>query len=220
LLAVSDTGCGMNADTLARIFEPFFTTKEPGKGTGLGLATVDGIVKQSGGSIRVSSDPGKGTTFNIYFPRVEGEAEGIIPASTPDEALRGSETILLVEDDEMVRALAQAILERYGYTVLATRNVTDALRIAQEDNRTLHLLLTDTIMPGMNGPVLADRVLSLRPAIKVLYMSGYTDKAFTPTNTWEPGTAFLQKPFTPQMLAHKVREMLVVSRTSDTERAA
>ncbi len=220
LLAVSDTGCGMNADTLARIFEPFFTTKELGKGTGLGLATVDGIVKQNGGNIRVSSDLGKGTTFKIYFPLIEGEAERITPASTPDEALRGSETILLVEDDEMVRALAQAILERYGYTVLATRNVTDALRLAQEDNRTLHLLLTDTIMPGMNGPALADRVLSLRPAIKILYMSGYADKAFTPTDTWEPGTAFLQKPFTPQMLAHKVREMPVVSTTNDAERAA
>lgn len=220
LLAVSDTGCGMNADTLARIFEPFFTTKEFGKGTGLGLATVDGIVKQSGGSIRVSSDLGKGTTFKIFFPCVESEAERIVPASTPDEALRGSETILLVEDDEMVRALAQAILERYGYRVLAARNVTDALCFAQEGNRTLHLLLTDTIMPGMNGPALAERVLSLRPAIKVLYISGYTDKAFTPTETWEPGTGFLQKPFTPQMLARKVREMLLVSKSNDRERAA
>lgn len=215
MLAVSDTGCGMDADTQARIFEPFFTTKGPGKGTGLGLATVDGIVKQSGGGIRVSSRLGKGTTFNVYFPRVEGQAERVAPASTPDEALRGSETVLLVEDDEMVRALAQAILERYGYTVVATRNVTDALRFVQEDSRTIHLMLTDTIMPGMNGPELADRALSLRPDMKVLYMSGYTDKAFTHTGRWEPGTAFLQKPFTPQTLAQKLRETLVVSEARD-----
>jgi len=220
ILAVSDTGCGMDVGTQARMFEPFFTTKEPGKGTGLGLATVYGIVKQSGGNIDVCSAPGKGTTFKIYLPRVEGEAERVKLASTPDEAIRGSETILLVEDEEMVRALAQAILERNGYTVLAARNVQDALRVIEEGNKTIDLLLTDTIMPGMNGPELAKRILAIRPAMKVLYMSGYTDKAFTSGDTWEPGPAFLQKPFTPQTLAHKVREMLTVPQPNRIERVA
>ena len=209
MLAVSDAGCGMDLDTQARIFEPFFTTKGPGKGTGLGLATVYGIVKQSGGNIWVYSEPGKGATFKIYLPRVEEKAELPRPAVIPAESLRGSETILLVEDDEMVRALAQALLERYGYTVLAARNVNDALRYAQEGSRPIHLLLTDTIMPEMNGPELADRVLSIRRETKVLYMSGYTDKSFAYTAVREPGTAFIQKPFTPQTLAYKVREVLV-----------
>jgi signal transduction histidine kinase len=220
MLEVRDTGCGMDADTQAHIFEPFFTTKAPGKGTGLGLATVHGIVKQSGGSIGVSSDLGKGTTFKIYFPRIEGAAERLEPISAPNAALRGSETILLVEDEEMVRALAQAILERNGYTVLAAKNVNDALRVAQAGPQAIHLLLTDTIMPGMNGPELAQQVLAIRPAIKVLYMSGYTDKALTSTAAWEPGTAFLQKPFTPQTLGHKVREILAVPQPNRTERAA
>ena len=220
MLSVSDTGCGMDAGTQAHIFEPFFTTKGPGKGTGLGLATVHGIVKQSGGSIGVSSDLGKGTTFKIYFPRIEGAAERLEPLSAPNAALRGSETILLVEDEEMVRALAQAILERYGYTVLAAKHVNDALRIAQAGPQAIHLLLTDTIMPGMNGPELAQQVLAIRPEMKVLYMSGYTDKAFTSTAAWEPGTAFLQKPFTPQTLGRKVRETLAVPQPNRTERAA
>jgi len=220
MLKVSDTGCGMDADTQTRMFEPFFTTKGPGKGTGLGLATVYGIVKQSGGNIVVASDLGKGTTFNIYLPRIEGAAERLEPLSIPHAAFRGSETILLVEDEEMVRALAQAILERNGYTVLAAKNGKDALRVAQEGPKAIHLLLTDTIMPGMNGPELAQQVLTIRPAIKVLYMSGYTDKAFTSTATWEPGSAFLQKPFTPQTLGDKVREILTVSQPNRTERAA
>ena len=220
MLAVSDCGCGMDKQTQARIFEPFFTTKEQGKGTGLGLATVYGIVKQSGGYIWVYSEPGRGTTFKIYLPCVEGNVEQLTLASTPDATLRGTETILLVEDEEMVRALVQAILERYGYTVLAARNVQDALRFAQEGPTAIHLLLTDTIMPGMNGPELADRVLGMRPDAKVLYMSGYTDKAFTYTAAREPGTAFLQKPFTPQTLAHKVREVLAVQRGNRADRAA
>ena len=220
MLGVSDTGCGMDADTKTRMFEPFFTTKGPGKGTGLGLATVYGIVKQSGGSIGVSSDLGKGTTFNIYLPCVEGAAEQLEPLSAPPAALRGSETILLVEDEEMVRALAQAILERSGYTVFAAKHVHDALRMAQEGTKAIHLLLTDTIMPGMNGPELAQQVLAIRPAIKVLYMSGYTDKAFTSTAALEPGFTFLQKPFTPQTLGQKVREILTVPQPNRTERAA
>jgi len=220
MLAVSDTGCGMDADTQAHIFEPFFTTKEPGKGTGLGLATVYGIVTQSGGSIGVSSDLGKGTTFKIYLPRIEGATERLEPISAPHAALRGCETILLVEDEEMVRALAQAILERIGYTVLAAKNIKDALRFAQEGPNAIHLLLTDTIMPGMNGPELAQQVLAIRPAIQVLFMSGYTDKVISYTAAQEPGTAFLQKPFTPQTLGDKVREILAAPPPNRTERAA
>jgi len=220
MLGVSDTGCGMDADTKTRMFEPFFTTKGSGKGTGLGLATVHGIVKQSGGSIGVSSDLGKGTTFNIYLPRIEGAAERLDPISVPNATFRGSETILLVEDEEMVRALAQAILERNGYTVLAAKNVHEALWVAQEGSTAIHLLLTDTIMPGMNGPELAQQVLAIRPATKVLYMSGYTDKAFTSTAALEPGFTFLQKPFTPQTLGQKVREILTVPQPNRTERAA
>jgi CheY-like chemotaxis protein len=198
----------MDGDTQARIFEPFFTTKGIGKGTGLGLATVYGIVKQSGGSIGVSSKLGQGTTFQIYLPRVEGVAEQLEPISAPTVGLRGSETILLVEDEEMVRGLAQAILERNGYTVLPAKNVTDALCFARDGPQTIHLLLTDTIMPGMNGPELAQQVLALRPAMKVLFMSGYTDTVLMSTAAWETGTAFLQKPFTPQTLGEKVREIL------------
>jgi CheY-like chemotaxis protein len=221
MLAVSDTGCGMDADTQARIFEPFFTTKGSGKGTGLGLATVDGIVKQSGGNIWVSSELGKGTTLKIYLPRVEKTSELPEPGAAPAEPLRGSETVLLVEDEEMVRALAQAILERCGYHVLAARNVHDALRFAQEGPRQIHLLLTDTIMPEMNGPELAKRFLSFRPETKVLFMSGYTDKVIGYAGALEPGTAFLQKPFTPQTLTHKVREVLnAIPQPNNTVRAA
>src|SRR6185503_6029761 len=208
LLEVRDTGCGMDADTQARIFEPFFTTKGPGKGTGLGLATVYGIVKQTGGNLWVYSEVGKGTTLKIYLPRVEQAPELPESEAAAAELLRGSETVLLAEDDEMVRALAQAILERYGYHVLAARNVHDALRFAQEGSAQISLLLTDTVMPGMNGPELAKQVQSIRPEIKVLYMSGYTDKVISCTASFEPGTAFLQKPFTPQTLTRKVQEVL------------
>ncbi len=221
MLAVSDTGCGMDAGTQARIFEPFFTTKGPTSGTGLGLATVDGIVKQSGGNISVYSELGKGTTLKIYLPRIEESSELPELGTAPAEIHRGTETVLLVEDDEMVRALAQAILERYGYHVLAARNVHDALRFAQEGPAQIRLLLTDTIMPGMNGPELAKRVQSIRPEIKVLFMSGYTDKVISCTAALEPGTAFLQKPFTPQTLTQKVHEVLnAISQPNSTERAA
>jgi PAS domain S-box-containing protein len=221
MLAVSDTGCGMDADTQARIFEPFFTTKGVGKGTGLGLATVYGIVKESGGNVWVYSELGKGTTLKIYLPRVEKPSVLPEPGAAPTELLRGSETVLLVEDDEMVRALAQAILERCGYHVLAARNVHDALRFAQEGPGQIHLLLTDTIMPVMNGPELAKQVRSIRPKTKVLFMSGYTDKVISYTVVLEPGTAFLQKPFTPQTLTHKVREVLdAIPQPHSTERAA
>jgi signal transduction histidine kinase/ActR/RegA family two-component response regulator len=208
VLAMSDTGCGMDAKTQAHMFEPFFTTKESGKGTGLGLATVYGIVKQSAGNIWVYSELGKGTSFKIYFPQVGKISELPEPAVTPPELPRGSETVLLVEDDEMVRALAQAILTRYGYTVLAARNVNDALQFAQDSSCQIHLLLTDTIMPVMNGPELARRFLVIRPGTKILFMSGYTDKVISLTAALEPGTTFLHKPFTPQTLTQRVRQSL------------
>lgn len=208
MLAVSDTGCGMDTGTQARIFEPFFTTKGIGHGTGLGLATVYGIVKQSGGHIAVSSEPGKGSTFRIYLPRLKEKAGPAPAALPPDETLLGSETVLLVEDDEMVRSLTQAILERYGYTVLAARNVHDALYFSGDRARAIHLLLTDTIMPEMNGPELAKRVLRMRPDLKVLFMSGYTDKVFSNDGSQEAGVVCLQKPFTPQALARKIRSVL------------
>jgi len=220
MLAVSDTGCGMDAATQARIFEPFFTTKGVGKGTGLGLATTYGIVKQSGGNIWVYSEVGKGTTLKIYLPRVGQTSELPESGAAPAELLCGSETVLLVEDEDMVRALAQAILERCGYHVLTARNVPDALRLAQERQEPIHLLLTDTIMPVMNGPELAKQVRSLRPETKVLFMSGYTDKVIGYTAVLEPGTAFLQKPFTPQTLTQKVYEVLNVPEPQSTARAA
>jgi two-component system cell cycle sensor histidine kinase/response regulator CckA len=221
MLAVSDTGCGMDAATQARIFEPFFTTKGPGKGTGLGLATVDGIVKQSGGNIWVSSEVGTGTTLRIYFPRVEQTSELPESGAAPAELFRGSETVLLVEDEGMVLALAQAILERCGYHVIAAGNGQDALRFAQESQEPIHLLLTDTIMPVMNGPELAKQVRSIRPETKVLFMSGYTDRVIAYTAALEPGTAFLQKPFTPQTLTQKVHEVLTaIPQPQSTVRAA
>jgi len=220
MLAVSDTGCGMNADIQARIFEPFFTTKDPGKGTGLGLATVHGIVKQSGGHIWVYSELGKGTSLKMYFPRVANAVRLPEAEAAPTELLRGSETVLLVEDDEKVRALVQVILGQHGYTVIAAKQGQDALRVVQESTTAIDLLLTDTIMPGMSGPELAHQVLALRPAIKVLYISGYTDKAFMSTAAWEPGFAFLQKPFTAQTLGHKVREILTARPPNHTARAA
>jgi two-component system, cell cycle sensor histidine kinase and response regulator CckA len=208
MLTVSDTGCGMDADTQGRIFEPFFTTKGLGSGSGMGLATVDGIVKQSGGHIQVYSELDKGTTFKIYFPQVAQTSELPGSETTPDELPRGSETVLLVEDEGIVLALTQAILERYGYHVLAARDVYYALRIVQESHEQIRLLLTDTIMPGMNGLELAKRVQAMRPEIKVLFMSGYTDKEISSTTALDPGTAFLHKPFNPQALIHKVHEML------------
>lgn len=216
LLTVSDTGCGMSEDTLAHIFEPFFTTKEAGKGTGLGLSTVEAIVKQLGGSIRVSSQANQGTSFEVYLPRVEGEADRLVMESSLNDALRGDETILLVEDDQMVRALAEAILERYGYTVVATRNVQDALLFAQE--KAFDLVLTDTIMPMMNGPQLARQLRTLQPTIKTLLMSGYTNTDFALTGVQKMEDAFLQKPFTPETLVRKVREVLLTPSTDKRPR--
>jgi PAS domain S-box-containing protein len=208
MLAVSDTGAGMDAETQARIFEPFFTTKEKGKGTGLGLATVYGVVKQSGGSIWVYSEPGRGTTFKIYLPRVDGPAEGTKPGPDSLSTPRGSETILLVEDEAGVRELVRRILVAYGYTVLTASRGDEALQVCGCHEGSVHLLMTDVVMPGMSGRALADRLTALYPNVKVLYMSGYTDATIARNGELEDGAMFLQKPFTPGALARKVREVL------------
>jgi PAS domain S-box-containing protein len=209
LFTISDTGVGMTPEVQERIFEPFFTTKETGKGTGLGLSTVYGIVKQSGGYIWVYSEPGKGTTFKIYFPRVEGEISLAKQRDDTSTLLRGNETILLVEDELPVRDLAAQVLRSQGYKVLEATNGEEGLLLAQEFmGKEIHLLLTDVVMPQMGGMELADRVKLLRPAIKVLFTSGYSDNVIVQNGVLLPGTAFLEKPFSPTTLLHKVREVL------------
>ncbi len=210
-LSVRDTGHGMDAETRARIFEPFFTTKEVGKGTGLGLATVYGIVKQSDGYIFVDSEPGRGTAFTIYLPRVEEEGEPASAGAPPPPLGRGAETILLVEDDPGLRALALDVLGASGYTVLEAREGSEALLVLERHAGPIHLLLTDVVMPNMGGRALAERLATLRPEMAVLYMSGYSETAIAHHGVLTPGTAFLAKPFSPDSLARKVREVLDAS---------
>jgi signal transduction histidine kinase/CheY-like chemotaxis protein len=208
MLAVSDTGCGMDAATKARIFEPFFTTKEKGKGTGLGLSIVYGIVKQNGGDILVYSEPGRGTAFKIYLPAVMTTAEALVRESQGETAVPATETILLVEDDPQVRTLTRTILVRLGYRVLQAESAAEALRIASGHEGPLDLLLTDVVMPRMNGTELARHVQIARPGMRVLYMSGYTDSGVIDQGMLAAGTPFIQKPFTSAMLNGKVREVL------------
>ncbi len=208
LIAVSDTGSGMSEETRGHIFEPFFTTKEPGRGTGLGLSTVYGIVKQSSGDIWVYSEVGSGTTFKIYLPRVDAEAEDYLHQPEAQEAPRGTETILLVEDEEMLRSLTREVLEMCGYRVLAASTGAEALRICERHLEPIHLLLTDVVMPEMSGRFLAGCVLRIRTEMRVLYMSGYADEAIVHHGVLAEGTNFIQKPFTPDSLSKKVRGVL------------
>ncbi|MBV9885910.1 MAG: PAS domain S-box protein [Acidobacteria bacterium] len=214
MLAVSDTGIGMSADTVAHIFEPFYTTKESGRGTGLGLSTVYGIVKQSGGYIWVYSELDHGTTFKVYLPRVEEVVEPAVgagkPASSPVKDLSGRETILLVEDEPELRELTRTVLTERGYNVIEAMSAEGAERLATQESggSKIHLLLTDVIMPGVSGRELAKRVLARQPSVRVLYMSGYTYNVIAENGTLERGVAFLQKPFTPSGLVEKVREVL------------
>jgi PAS domain S-box-containing protein len=208
ILSFSDTGCGMDKATLARIFEPFFTTKEPGKGTGLGLSTVYGIVKQNGGYISAYSEPGQGTTFKIYLPQAESTVQSTPAVRTAEILPRGSETILLVEDEEALRTLARNCLESQGYCVLEAADGNAAIATAEKHSGPIQLLLTDVIMPGMNGRHLADRLTELRPAIKVLYLSGYASDLIAQYGVLDPEILLLEKPFTLRALLIKVQEAL------------
>ncbi|HWB76470.1 MAG TPA: response regulator [Nannocystaceae bacterium] len=208
MLSIADNGCGMSPETRARIFEPFFTTKEV-RGTGLGLSTVHGIVQQSGGTIWVYSEIGLGTVFKIYFPVADGHAPQPVDAPRSDGAeLRGHETILLVEDDPQVRALAKSVLRRYGYHVLDAQTGGDALLLAEQHAGAIDLLLTDVVMPRISGRELTERLHAIRPGLRALYMSGYTDDAVIRHGVLEANVAFLQKPFTALSLVRKIREVL------------
>jgi len=208
MLAVSDTGCGMDMETKGRIFEPFFTTKDKGRGTGLGLSTVYGIVKQSGGNIRVYSEPNRGTTVKVYLPHFDGDEEPAERPSVETAAPRGSETILLVEDENVVRGLARQILEQAGYNVLDAGNGEEALRLCRQHSDPIHLLLTDVVMPETSGKEIAHLLTSLQPATRVLFMSGYTDDAIVHHGVLDTSVEFIQKPFTPVGLTRKVRQVL------------
>jgi CheY-like chemotaxis protein len=210
MLAVADTGQGMNEETKRHLFEPFYTTKRPGKGTGLGLSIVYAIVTQIGGHLDVTSERGKGTTIRMYLPAMVAATEEREPASLVRRPLPGTETILLVEDEAGVRKLLREVLLRSGYTVLEARDAPDALRKVAAHPGPVGLLLTDVVMPRMSGVELARRLRGQRPGVKVLYISGYADNESLPQEGLERGEAFLQKPFTPDLLLDKMREVLDV----------
>jgi signal transduction histidine kinase/ActR/RegA family two-component response regulator len=207
MVSFSDTGAGMDEATRERIFEPFFTTKGEGKGTGLGMSTVYGIVKQNGGFVHVYSEPGQGTTIRVHFPRVQDETEDLTEKVT-EGSLGGTETVLIVEDEEQILLLSRRILEQFGYRVLTAGTPGEAYRLAEEQVGGIHLLLTDVILPEMNGKELKERIEAMRPGIKSLYMSGYTADAIARRGILEKGVDFLQKPFTLMSLARKVRQVL------------
>jgi len=206
MLAVGDTGEGMEAVSRARVFEPFFTTREQGKGSGLGLATVYGMVKQSRGYIWVYSEPGHGTLFKVYLPSAEVAAAAVAQVRDARD-IRGWETVLLVEDEDAVRALSREVLRRHGYVVLEAAHGLDAVRVAERHPDDIHLMVTDVVMPHMSGRALAQRLASVRPKMKTLFMSGYSDHALLPDDL-APGAPFLQKPFTPEVFARRVRRIL------------
>jgi len=207
MVAVSDTGCGIPRAILGKVFEPFFTTKEEGKGTGLGLAMVYGIVRQAGGYVGVYSEVGQGTTFKIYLPRTDEPIESL-PVPEGPMPSRGWETILLVEDEGSLRAIAREILEAHGYRVIEAAGPTEAVEIAERHAEEIHLLVTDVVMPGTNGRVLARKLVATRPTLRVLYMSGYTDDVIAHSGVLESGTLLLEKPFTARALLARVRTAL------------
>jgi CheY-like chemotaxis protein len=207
-LVVSDSGCGMDNDTVAHIFEPFFTTKEKGKGTGLGLSMVYGIIQQSGGSIWVYSEVQRGTSLKIYLPRIDDDLSPQHPGTSESDLIRGDETILLVEDEEMIRGVAREILQISGYEVLEASNAGEALLICERHRQKIDLLLTDVVMPQLSGVDLAARIRPMRPDMRVLLMSGYTFDTVVNHGVLVEEASFLEKPFTPQTLSRKVREVL------------
>jgi two-component system, cell cycle sensor histidine kinase and response regulator CckA len=218
-LSVTDTGAGMDEDTKSRIFEPFFTTKGPGKGTGLGLATVYGIVRQTGGGISVDSEVGKGSTFRIYLPLERAPVDRSTPTHAPVERSQNFETVLVVEDEEIVRELVCDVLAEEGYNVICAMDGHQALREAAEFDGRIHLLITDVIMPHMNGPELAVKLTALRPDMKVLYVSGYSDNDIGDHGVLDTRIDMLQKPFTPQTLARKIRDVIEEPSNAQVARA-
>jgi len=216
-LAVSDNGTGMAEETRLHVFEPFFTTKAPGKGTGLGLSTVYGIVKQAGGFIWVYSEIGHGTTFRIYLPATTTARESPAAKQPTAVLLEGTETILIVEDRDTVRKLVQRVLRKAGYTVLEASDGDQALRVCEGHAGPVHAVLTDVVMPTMGGRKLVDSLSAIRPGVKVLYMSGYTDNAIVHHGVLDPGVNYIQKPFMPEVLLAKLREVLDASSSDEAE---